>query len=128
AFVPPPETVSSAIVSEEKWQETLSAVGNIVAAQGVEVSTEISAVVREIAFESGGVVTNGQLLVRLDTSSEEAQLRAVQAQLELARANATRLKQLLSANTISQSEFDAADATLKQNRANAEAIQATIEK
>ncbi len=128
AFVPPPETVSSVVASEEKWQDTLSAVGSISASQGVEVSTEISGIVREIAFESGSVVTNGALLIRLDTSSEEAQLRAIDAQVDLARVNSDRLRQLLAAKTISQSELDTADATLKQSKANAETIQATIAK
>jgi membrane fusion protein (multidrug efflux system) len=127
-FVPPPETISSAIATEEKWQDTLSAVGSITAAQGVDVSTEISGIVREIAFESGSVVTNGALLIKLDTSSEEAQLRAVEAQAELARVNAERSRELSDAKTISQAEFDAAQATLKETRANADNIKATIAK
>ncbi len=127
-WVMPPETISSAVVKEEKWQDQLSAVGTVTASQGVDVSTEISGIVKEIAFESGVLVTNGQVLVRLDTSSEEAQLRAVEAQVELARANLNRLRQLLEAKTISQSELDTAEATMKQNQANADTIRATIAK
>src|SRR4051812_49393332 len=84
SFMPPPETVSSAMVREEKWQETLSAIGSVTAVQGVDVSTEIAGIVHDITFESGATVTNGTVLVRLDTSSEEAQLRAIEAQVELA--------------------------------------------
>jgi membrane fusion protein (multidrug efflux system) len=84
--------------------------------------------VSEIAFESGAVVAKGDLLVRLDTSSEEAQLRAVEAQVELARLNAERTRQLRTNNTVSQSELDAVEATVKQQQANADAIHATIEK
>ena len=75
-YVPPPETVSSAVAHEDHWQDTLEAVGSITAVQGVTVTPEIAGIVREIAFESGAVVAKGDLLVRLDTSSEEAQLRA----------------------------------------------------
>src|ERR1043165_6942700 len=64
-FVMPPETVSSAVAREEKWQDTFSAIGSVVAEQGVNVTTEIPGIVREIAFESGAVVTNGALLLRL---------------------------------------------------------------
>src|SRR5208283_5977625 len=114
--------------TEEKWQDTLTAIGSISAVQGVTVSPEIAGKVGEITFESGAVVARGDLLVRLDTSSEEAQLRAVEAQVELARLNAERDRQLRANNTLSQSELDAAEAVLKQNQANADAIRATIEK
>ncbi|MDB6029057.1 MAG: efflux transporter, family, subunit [Verrucomicrobiales bacterium] len=124
----PPETISSVVAKEEKWQDTFSAVGTVTAAQGVEVSTEVGGIIREITFDSGSMVTNGAVLVRLDTSSEEAQLRAIEAQVALSKVNAERLRTLLTANTISQSELDTAEATLKQNQANADNIRATIAK
>jgi len=127
-FVPPPETISTAVVHEEKWPDTLSAVGSISAKEGVTVSPEIAGKVSEIAFESGAVVAKGDLLVRLDTSSEEAQLRAVEAQVELARLNAERDRQLRANNTVSQSELDTAEAALKQAQGNADNIRATVEK
>ena len=104
------------------------AIGSVAAVQGVTVTPEIAGIVREIAFESGAVVAKGDLLVRLDTSSEEAQLRAVEAQVELARLNPVRERNLRSHNTVSQSELDTAEAALKQNQADADAIRATIEK
>jgi membrane fusion protein (multidrug efflux system) len=128
AFAPPPETISAAVAHEEKWQDTLTAIGSINAVQGVTVSPEIAGTVSEIAFESGAVVVKGDLLVRLDTSSEAAQLRAVEAQVELARLNAERTRQLRTNNTVSQSELDAVEATLKQEQGNADTIRATIEK
>ncbi len=72
AFAPPPETISAAVAREEQWQDTLTAIGSINAVQGVTVSPEIAGKVSEIAFESGAVVARGDLLVRLDTSLEEA--------------------------------------------------------
>ncbi len=128
AFAPPPESVSAAIAREEKWQDSLTAIGSIAAVQGVTVTPEIPGVVREIAFEAGAVVSKGDLLVRLDTSSEEAQLRALEAQEELARLNLVRERSLRSENMIPQSELDTAEATLKQTKANADTVRATIEK
>jgi membrane fusion protein (multidrug efflux system) len=128
ALAPPPETISSAVAHEEKWQDTLTAIGSINAVQGVTISPEIAGKVSEITFESGAVVAKGDLLVRLDTSSEEAQLRAIEAQVELARLNAERDRQLRANNTVSQSELDAAETTLKQAQGNADAIRATIAK
>jgi membrane fusion protein (multidrug efflux system) len=128
SFVPPPETISSAVAHEEQWQDSLTAVGSINAAQGVTVSPEVAGTVTEIDFESGAVVAQGDLLVKLDTSSEAAQLSAAQAQVELAKLNADRTQKLRVDNTVSQSELDNALATLKQNQANADAIRATIDK
>jgi membrane fusion protein, multidrug efflux system len=127
-FQQPPETISSAEAQEEKWQETIPAVGSITAAQGVNVTAEVPGTVVEIAFESGAEVARGALLVRLDTASEEAQLRALEAQAELARLNAERVRELRANKTVSQSELDTTEATLKQTEANADAIRATIAK
>lgn len=128
AATEPAMSVSSALVREVQWQGVISAVGTIAAMQGVNVTPEIAGTVREIAFESGATVAKGDLLVRLDTSSEEAQLRAVEAQVELARINAARLRELRTANTVAQADLDAAEAALKQQQANADAIRALIEK
>ena len=46
AFVQPPESVSSAVAHEEKWQDSLTAIGSIAAVQGVTVTPEIPGVVR----------------------------------------------------------------------------------
>ncbi len=128
SFVPPPECVSAVVVREDKWQGVLSAIGSITAVQGVTVTPEIAGLIHEIAFESGAVVTKGDLLVRLDTSSEEAQLRALEAQEELARLNLARERSLRNQNMVSQAELDAAEATLKQTQGNADNIRATIQK
>ncbi len=128
SYVQPPESVSSAVVREEKWQGTLTAIGSIMAVQGVTITPEISGLVREITFESGAVVSQSNLLVRLDTSLEEAQLRALEAQEELARLNLARERTLRSQNMVSQASLDAAEATLKQAQGTADATRATIQK
>lgn len=125
---PPPESVSSAAAREETWQDSLPAVGSIVAVQGVMLTAEIPGTVREIAFESGAMVARGDLLVKLDTSSEEAQLRALEAQVEWARTNVARIQSLRNENTVSQAELDQAETALKQNLANMDNVRATIAK
>jgi membrane fusion protein (multidrug efflux system) len=128
AFVQPPETVSAFAAREEKWQNSLSAIGSVAAVQGVVITPEVAGTVREIAFESGAVVAKSNLLVRLDTSTEEAQLHAAEAQVEWARVSAVRARSLRADSTVSQSELDSAEASLKQSQANADAISAAIEK
>jgi membrane fusion protein (multidrug efflux system) len=127
-YVVPPETIASAVATERAWQVTLNAIGSITPVQGVTLATELAGVVKEIAFTSGANVAKGDLLLRFDTSSEEAQFRAAEAQVELARLTADRVRKLRADNTLSQAELDAAEATLKQLQASADAIRATIEK
>jgi len=124
----PPETISSAVAHEESWTDTLSAVGSITAEQGVTIAPEISGTVTEIAFESGANVNKGDLLLRMDTSIEEAQLRAAEAQADWMRVTAERTRKLQADNTSSKSELDQAEASLKQADANADNIRATIAK
>lgn len=128
SFAQPPDVVSTAVATEEKWEDELPAIGSIAAVQGVTVTTEIAGTVTEIHFESGSTVKQGDLLVKLDTSSEEAQLRALEAQVELARLNLERSRKLRADNTISQSELDNAKSALDQNEANADNVRTIIAK
>jgi membrane fusion protein (multidrug efflux system) len=82
----------------------------------------------EIAFESGALVQQGDLLLKLDTSSEEAQLRALEAQTELAQLNAKRIRDLRAEKAVAQAELDDAEATLAQFQGNRDVIRATIAK
>ena len=125
---PPPEAVTTAEVREELWEPTISAVGSLTAVQGVTVSAEMPGKIVKISFESGAVVKSGDLLVQLDTSVEEAQLRSAEASVALARLNFERARMLRANSTNSQSDLDAADAQAKQAVAQADNIRAIIAK
>jgi membrane fusion protein (multidrug efflux system) len=92
------------------------------------IAPEIAGKVSEIAFESGATVNKDDMLVRLDATSEEAQLRAAEAQADWAKVSAERTQKLRADSTASQSELDQAEAALKQANANADNIRATIAK
>jgi membrane fusion protein, multidrug efflux system len=124
----PVESVTSAIVHAEKWQGTLSAIGSVDAIQGVMITPEIDGTVREIGFTNGAMVAQGDLLVKMDTSTEDAQLRAQEADVELDKVNLDRAHALRTANAISQSDLDSAEATWKQAVATADSLRATIGK
>jgi membrane fusion protein, multidrug efflux system len=114
--VMPPTTVSSAIVKEEDWAPTLSAIGSVSAVQGAVVSAELGGVVAEINFQSGGVAKKGDVLMRLDSSAEEAQLHTAEADLELAKANLERERDLAARKVVSKQELDTAQSTFGQKQ------------
>src|SRR5206468_7529129 len=100
----PVETVTSAVVEEEDWAPMLSAVGSISPVQGAMISSELPGVVAEVGFESGAMVKKGDLLVRLDTSAEDAQLHSADAETEWARADLDRSRDLAKRKVISKAD------------------------
>ncbi|MGI8820368.1 MAG: efflux RND transporter periplasmic adaptor subunit [Chthoniobacterales bacterium] len=128
SMVPPPTTVTSAEVKQDNWAPLLTAVGSITPVQGATISAELAGTVSEIGFESGTPVKKGDLLVKLDTSAEEAQLRSAQADAELAKADFERARGLAEGKVISKAELDAASAKYTQRKAALDNIQAVIDK
>ena len=125
---PPPVTVTSAVVKEENWAPILSAVGTVSAVEGAIVATELGGVVSEIDFESGASAKKGDILMKLDTSSEGAQLRTAEAELKLARQDLERTRDLATRRVISQAELDAGESKLKQKEGAVDNMRAMIAK
>jgi membrane fusion protein (multidrug efflux system) len=127
-YTPPPTTVTTVIAKAEEWPATLTAIGTVEAVNGVLVSADLSGVVREIAFESGKRAAKGQVLVRLETSTERAQLAQAQASWDLAKLNLDRAERLIERGVIAQSELDRYRAEARQAEATVDAIRATIDR
>jgi membrane fusion protein (multidrug efflux system) len=127
-MAPPPTPVTTAEVLKQTWESLLASVGSLEAVQGVMVTAELPGKVVRITFEPGSMVAAGDILVSQDTTSEAAQLRAAEASLTLAKIERDRKKILLSKNTISQSEYDKADAQYKEAGAQADNIRSVIRK
>lgn len=128
AVVLPTETVTAMDVSEQQWENTLSVTGSLAPVQGVTVAAEAPGKVVKILFEAGATVKANDPLVELDTSTEQAQLRAAEATAALARANLQRATDLRQTNTNSPAELDAANAQAKQAAAQVDSIRAVIQK
>jgi len=126
SFHPPPEAVTTVIAKQEEWNTTLNAIGTVAAVNGVTVSADLPGVVSEIDFDSGRSVNKGDVLVRLDTKQEVAQLAAAEAQRELTRVAFSRQKDMLAKGIIPQASFDQAAAEFKQADAGVGEIRATI--
>jgi membrane fusion protein, multidrug efflux system len=126
AFTPPPTAVTTTVASQSEWQPTLDTIGTVTAINGVTVSTDLAGIVDKIAFTSGACVKAGDLLVHLNTDQEQAQLEQAQAQLELARLTLNRDRDLLAKRTISQQDYDTAEATYRQNQATVDQYKALI--
>ena len=127
-FVPPPETVTAFEVRPDSWESLLTSVGSLEAVQGVMVTAELKGKVEDIAFKPGEMVRTGDLLVQQDISSETAQLRASEATVALAKLTLERTRKLLKEKTVSQSQYDNADAQYKEAAAQLDTIRSAISK
>ena len=125
-FAPPPAAVTTVVVKAQTWQPVLSAVGSLKAVNGVMLSTDLAGIVDEIAFESGTPVKKGDVLVKLDTKQEEAQLRSSIAKLTLAKTDLDRKRDLLAKKAIADSDFDSAKSQLSQMEASVEEMKALV--
>jgi membrane fusion protein (multidrug efflux system) len=128
AFVPPPESVSTAKVEASEWQGVRSAIGTLVAIRGVTLGAEVTGKVIDISFDSGSVVKKGAVLVRLDASTELAQLQSARADAALAAISLKRARDLRRTGVNSEAELDSAEAHAKQADAAVVNLQALIDK
>jgi membrane fusion protein, multidrug efflux system len=124
----PPATVTSAVAGYQTWQPQLAAVGSLRAVRGVDVTTEVPGLVREIPFSSGQDVKAGQVLVRLNDDSDRAQLASLQAAAELAQTVYKRDKAQYDIQAISKAQLDADAADLKAKRAQVDQQAALVNK
>lgn len=124
----PTVAVSTAVARDAPWSPELTVVGSLVAVEGTEITAQIAGNVTAIAFRSGERVQRGQLLVRLDDSSQQAQLHADQARLTLAQATLERTRKLYAAHAASQSDLQTAEAGAAGAQAAVEGDQAILRK
>lgn len=125
---PAPVTISTALAESDRWERSVESVGSLRAVQGADLSTESSGVVAKILFENGAEVKEGDLLLELDTDTEQANLRSAEAEQDLARTVYERTKRLRQNNTVPQSDLDAAESQLRKMTALVEQLKATIRK
>ncbi|SAL32961.1 RND family efflux transporter MFP subunit [Caballeronia udeis] len=122
-----PVTVSATRATYQTWQPRIAAVGNIRAAQGVEVTTEVAGLVRQVNFKSGEVKA-GQVLVRLTDDADVAQLQSLKAAADLAQTIYNRDKAQYEFKAIAKATLDADAADLRGKNAQVAQQQAVLDK
>ncbi len=128
SFKPPPEAVTTAPVVSARWGSSIVAIGSVQPVMGVMLTAEIPGTVRELHFESGQEVKEGDLLLRMDTSTERAELTAAQADATLAEAELGRTRSLLERDAQSQADLDIAIAEAARARAAVRNVASVISK
>ena len=121
-----PVTVEVGKVEKLTLEDDAQAVGSLRARQAVVLRPEVSGRIARLGFEDGQRVRSGQLLVQLDDTLQQAQLKQSQAQAGIARTNVQRNRELVAQNFVSQSALDQSVAALEVAEAQVALAQAQL--
>ena len=101
-----PAPVEVAEAQEAVSATEILAIGSLMSDESVEVTSEASGRVAEILFEEGKRVKNGDVLIRLDPSLTQAELKDTEARLELAQANYARNHSLRKTGAVDEQAYE----------------------
>ncbi|MGH7712259.1 MAG: efflux RND transporter periplasmic adaptor subunit, partial [Gemmatimonadaceae bacterium] len=104
----PIEAVTAAVAKERVHRETSTSIGTVLALRSVTLRNELAGTVRYARLTPGQIVDAGTVLVALDVSVEEAELKAHQAQTALAETMLRRVERLIKENAAPQADVDRA--------------------
>lgn len=128
---PPPETPTAVQLAEAKpisFRQTTSAIGTLVAPQWVSLSNEIAGTVTRVNLHAGTKVKQGEVLLQLDTSIEEAQLLSAKAAAKAAQSRYQRTMEAFRSGALTPLERDEADSGLAQAEARVSELEALIQR
>ena len=128
SFPEPSATVETLITQSSIYQPTYQVTGQVRAIKAITLHNQLSGTIEQVNYIAGGQVAQGQLLIALNTSEEQAQLQAANASFKLAKATLERNKKLLVGNKVSQQLVDSALADYQVGLANIANIQSVIDK
>ncbi|MBX3120560.1 MAG: efflux RND transporter periplasmic adaptor subunit [Fimbriimonadaceae bacterium] len=108
----PMESITVAVAREMDHRQTTTSIGTVLALRSIMLKNELAGTVREVRLTPGQIVEAGTLLVALDVSVEEADLRAQEAQAALTKTVLSRRQNLSQELATTQEEVDRARADL----------------
>ncbi len=106
----PMESVMIAVAKEVEHRQTTTSIGTVLALRSITLRNELPGTVRQVRLTPGQVVEAGTVLVALDVSVEEAELKAQEAQAVLAKTVLDRRRALSQDLATAEEEVDRARA------------------
>ncbi|MEI6862496.1 MAG: efflux RND transporter periplasmic adaptor subunit [Verrucomicrobiota bacterium] len=129
----PPE-VTTVPVTRGPLQQEVKATGALQPVTSVEISSQVSGLVKQVLVDFNDVVKKGQVLARIDEATYVSKLQQAQAQLintqanhDLTAANTKRTRVLATQQLVTDQELQEAEAQLKQADAQLLIQQAAVD-
>ncbi len=130
----PPAEFTTATISRSDIVQSVTATGDLQPVTTVEISSQISGLIKEVLVDFNSQVKQGDLLARIDPATYEVRLNSTKAQLANTRANdnlvklnTERTRSLRAQELVSQQELDQAEAQLTQAEAQLQIQQAAVQ-
>lgn len=123
-----PLRVNIHVLDEESLDNKVFTNGSILANEEVQLMSEVPGKIVEIFFKEGSVVKEGDMLVKINDSELQAQLRREKYRFKLLEDNEFRQRKLLEKEAISQADYDASLNQLNVSKAETQLIDAQIAK
>lgn len=119
--------VSAMKVPYVSWAQLLKGSGSLRTVKGVNVTTQLAGMVRNIYFSAGSYVHKGQLLVLLNIDPDVAKLHSLEAEAEYAKITYFRNKRQYAIGAVSKEQLDSDEANYKNTAAQVAEQKAIIE-
>ena len=130
----PPANAQFVEVTQVTQPRYETAIGAIKPVHEANVASKILARVLEVNVTAGKKVTAGEILVKLSDDEQRSRVQQAEAnrdsmlaELQLAKIEAARAKQLIATRSISQAEFDSATTRVQTTQANADRANRAVE-
>lgn len=120
--------VTTEHVQTDRWQRAIPTIGTLKAANGVQVTSEVSGIVKSIDFKSGDNMKKGDKLVQLDADIEIANRKSAEAQLELLQDQLERTSKLQVGTAVSQQQLNEIRFKMQAQKATVASLDAQIAK
>jgi membrane fusion protein, multidrug efflux system len=124
----PVEVVTVATAERREHRQSTTAVGTVLATRSITLKNELPGTVRRVSLTPGQIVDAGAVLVALDVSVEQADLRALEAQAKLAETARARVERLQAQGAAAQQAVDQVEAQRDVAQAQIARLQAVIAK
>jgi len=128
ANMAPSVTISAVKAELSDWEPQYKVTGSLRTVKGVNVTTELSGMIREIVFTPGSNVKKGELLVQLDIDQDVAQLKSLQARAKYAEITWRRDSAQYKIGAVSKEQLDSDLANYHSTQEDVKAQQANIAK
>lgn len=122
----PADAVTIAVAAPREHRRMTTSIGTVMALRSITLKNELAGTVSRVNLEAGEIVNEGTILVALDVTVEEAELKAQEAQASLAESLLARARKANQSGAIAEEGLDRARAEREVALAQIERTKAVI--
>jgi membrane fusion protein (multidrug efflux system) len=120
-------TVATTKVEPAPWTPGIETIGTVNASQGVDLTVEQAGIIKDINFAANQRVKQGDVLIQLDDTVQQADLAASKTQAALDQQSLDRAIELQRRGVGSEVALDAARATASTSASQVQKLQAVLD-